>query len=123
MADLKELGKDTLYKIGRILLAHRYYLNDKGEKRSRYKGIHIEGHADIRQISTPQYPSNWELSTARAIAVLKYFLEQFDDFKKEPELLSAAGYGEHHPVPGYSMLDYDINRRIELVLEYNVGEE
>ena len=129
MADLKELGKETLDEVGKIFLAHRYYLNDKEKKRSRYKGIHIEGHADIQPISTPQYPSNWELSTARAIAVLKYFLEEFeyseqyDDFKNEPELLSAAGYGEHHPVPGHPEEKFDIHRRIEIVLEYNVGEE
>jgi len=128
MADLKKIGEETLDEVGKIFLTHRYYFDDKGEKRSRYKGIHIEGHADIRQISTPQYPSNWELSTARAIAVLKYFLEEFkykeqyDDFEKEPELLSAAGYGEHHPVPEHPERDFDIHRRIEIVLEYNVGE-
>jgi len=120
MADLKEPGKKTLEKVGGIFLDNRYYLDDKRRKRSRYKGIHIEGHADIRPISTPQYPSNWELSTARAIAVLKFFLEQFGDL--EPELLSAAGYGEHHPVQGHEE-EFDIHRRIELVLEYNVGEE
>jgi len=125
MADLKEPGKEALDKVGRIFLdtKYRYYSDDKGNKLPRYKGIHIEGHADIRPISTPEYPSNWELSTARAIAVLKFFLERFDEFRKEPELLSAAGYGEHHPVPEHPEEEFDIHRRIELVLEYNVGEE
>jgi len=57
--------------------------------------VRIEGHTDDRQINTPQYPSNWELSTARAVNVLKYLIEEkgFDKNK-----ISAVGYGEYHPI-------------------------
>lgn len=121
-ANLKRKGEKTLTKVGQIFLKHRYYSDEKGKRRKLYKGIHIEGHADIRPISTPKYKSNWELSTARAIEVLKFFLNKFNAFKEKPKLLSAVGYGPYHPVPGHSLEEYDIHRRIEIVLEYAMGE-
>ncbi len=55
----------------------------------------IEGHTDNLPIKTPQFSSNWELSTARATTVLLYFIKEHGI---PPERLSAAGYGEYKAV-------------------------
>jgi chemotaxis protein MotB len=75
--------------------------------------LQIDGHTDARPISSPQFPSNWELSTARASAVVKYLVTR----GVEPDRLVAAGYGEFQPVdPGNTEEAYQKNRRIELKL-------
>ena len=75
--------------------------------------IQVEGHTDKRPIQTLQFPSNWELSTARANSVLKILLQ--NGFA--PNRLSAAGYGEFYPITlGETEKDYRQNRRIELKL-------
>ena len=75
--------------------------------------IQVEGHTDKRPIQTVQFPSNWELSTARANSVLKFLLKSGFD----PNRLSAAGYGEFYPITlGETDKDYRQNRRIELKL-------
>ena len=57
--------------------------------------IRIEGHTDNVPIHTARFPSNWELSTARAISVVRYFREKG---YFEPEEMQAMGYGEHKPI-------------------------
>ena len=75
--------------------------------------IQVEGHTDKRPINTAQFPSNWELSTARANSVLKLLL----DIGFSPKRLAAAGYGEFYPISeGETKDDYQQNRRIELKL-------
>jgi len=75
--------------------------------------IQVEGHTDKNPINTLQFPSNWELSTARANTVLKLLL----NIGFEPKRLSAAGYGEFYPITeGESPIDFQQNRRIELKL-------
>ena len=75
--------------------------------------IQVEGHTDKRPINTQQFPSNWELSSARANSVLKLLLE----IGFAPKRLAAAGYGEFYPISdGESKEDYQQNRRIELKL-------
>ncbi|HVM77484.1 MAG TPA: peptidoglycan -binding protein [Stellaceae bacterium] len=75
--------------------------------------LRVDGHTDKRPISTPQFPSNWELSTARAIAVTKYLISQ----GIPPSRLAAAGFGEFQPIdPGEGEDAYRKNRRIEFKL-------
>jgi chemotaxis protein MotB len=75
--------------------------------------LRVDGHTDKRPISTPQFPSNWELSTERAISVVRYLAEQ----GIPPNRLAAAGFGEFQPVDrGDSEEAYRRNRRIELKL-------
>ncbi len=75
--------------------------------------IMVEGHTDKRPISTSKYPSNWQLSTARANSVLQLLLE----LGFSPNRLAAAGYGEFYPISdGDTDIDYQQNRRIELKL-------
>jgi len=73
----------------------------------------IEGYTDDRPINTPQFPSNWELSAARAINVVRFFTTQ----KIDPARLSAVGYGQYHPVvPNDSEANRQENRRINIVI-------
>lgn len=75
--------------------------------------LQVEGHTDKRPINTPQFPSNWELSTARAQSIVYYLIDQ----GIPPERLAAVGYGEHQPIAtGDSAEALARNRRIELRL-------
>ena len=82
--------------------------------------VRIEGHTDNVPIATRRFPSNWELSTARAVQVLKYFITAG---KIEPRRLSAVGYGEAKPVsPNNTPENRAKNRRVEIVLVTEDGE-
>jgi chemotaxis protein MotB len=73
--------------------------------------LQIDGHTDRVPISTAKFPSNWELSHARALEVVKFFIQQGVPADK----LSANGYGEYQPISlGSSPEDLKLNRRIEL---------
>jgi len=73
--------------------------------------LQIDGHTDKVPISTSQFPSNWELSHARALEVVKFFIGQ----GIPADRLSANGYGEYQPInTGDSREDLKQNRRIEL---------
>ena len=75
--------------------------------------LQVNGHTDIRPIASPQFPSNWELSTARAIAVVRYLIKR----GVPPQRLVAAGYGEFQPLErGIDEASLQRNRRIELKL-------
>jgi chemotaxis protein MotB len=58
--------------------------------------VTVEGHTDNRPIHTSAYPSNWELSTARAASVVRFLLEQSSAL--DPSSYSAVGYGEYQPL-------------------------
>jgi len=89
-------------------------LNDVlGALASYSNRMRVEGHTDNVPISSAAFLSNWELSTARATNVLQYLMKQ--DF--EPEQLSAAGYGEYHPVADNDSEEgRRKNRRVDIVL-------
>jgi chemotaxis protein MotB len=75
--------------------------------------VRIEGHSDDLPIKTAQFPSNWELSTARAVNVLRYFLETGTISSQR---LSAVGFGEFQPmVPNDSPEHRAQNRRVEII--------
>ena len=73
----------------------------------------IEGHTDNLPIHTSKFPSNWELSTARAVNVLRYFTEK----EKVPmQRLSAVGFGEFQPIFANDRPEHRAkNRRVEIV--------
>ncbi len=84
----------------------------KSLKNSKAK-IRVEGHTDSLPISNARYPSNWELSTARASAVLIKFVE----LGISPERLSAAGYGGFQPVASNETYEGRMqNRRVDVVV-------
>jgi len=75
--------------------------------------LRIDGHTDNRPIATAQFPSNWELSSARAIAVVQHLIAK----GVNPRRLIAAGFGEHQPIDTTDTDDArSRNRRIELKL-------
>lgn len=88
----------------------RLALAIKGSPRT----MRIEGHTDNLPIATVQFPSNWELSAARAITVTRYFITKYNI---DPRRLSATGFGEYRPVASNS-LDEDRrkNRRVDIVI-------
>ena len=76
--------------------------------------IRIEGHTDNLPIKTDKFPSNWELSTARATNIIKYLVEKQ---KMNPTRLSAAGYGEYMPISGNGTeIERATNRRVDIVV-------
>ena len=75
--------------------------------------LQVDGHTDSRPIQTARFPSNWELSSARAISVVNFLIA----LGIPPEHLSAAGYGEFQPLDAREdEIAYRRNRRIELKL-------
>jgi chemotaxis protein MotB len=90
-------------------------LNDVVTSLASYSNsVRIEGHTDNIPISSAAFPSNWELSTARATNVLQYLTKQ-EDF--DPTRISAAGYGEYRPVADNGDEDgRGKNRRVDIVL-------
>ncbi|MDA3875937.1 MAG: OmpA family protein [Halothiobacillus sp.] len=76
--------------------------------------ISVQGHTDDRPIHTLQYPSNWELSAARAASVVQQLISQ----GVQPGRLSAVGYADTHPlVPNTTSTERAENRRVDLELQ------
>jgi chemotaxis protein MotB len=100
-ARLTDGGKALLNRVARIV---------KPLKRS----IRVEGHTDNRPIATDDYPSNWELSTARAVSVVKYLVHQAGI---APQYFAAAGYGDSKPrATNDTESNMSKNRRVEIIL-------
>jgi chemotaxis protein MotB len=75
--------------------------------------IHVEGHTDNRPIRTSSYPSNWELSAARAATVVHLFTNQGIDAQR----LQIIGLGEHHPIATNDTVEgRNTNRRVRIVV-------
>lgn len=78
--------------------------------------IRVEGHTDNIPIKTPQFPSNWELSTARAAQIVRYFIERH---AMSPDRFSVGGYAEFRPIASNETLEgRSKNRRVDLILMY-----
>lgn len=95
-------------------------LDEIGDIIKRRFSIHyisIEGHSDSDAISTPQFPSNWELSSARASAVIRYLIEK-NDFN--PKIFSAVGLADTIPLAkNDTTFNKAKNRRVEIVILKN----
>ncbi|MEW6764448.1 MAG: OmpA family protein [Pseudomonadota bacterium] len=105
-ANLSEAGLPLLDRIAEALKSNRY-------------GISIEGHTDSIPIRNVRFPSNWELSAARAAIVLRYFIAR----GIPPERMRAIGYADTRPVvPNDTPESRARNRRVELVLHVNPGQ-
>ncbi len=76
--------------------------------------VRVEGHTDDNPIQTNVYPSNWELSSARATAVVRYYTE---NHSIPPDRISALGYGEFRPIAANNSLENRArNRRVDVVI-------
>jgi chemotaxis protein MotB len=79
--------------------------------------VRVEGNTDNLPISTGRYPSNWELSLARAVHVVQYLASEGEI---SPERLSAAGYADTHPKAANDNLqNRQLNRRVDIVLTFS----
>jgi len=114
---LFESGQATLSPIGQQLLVK---LGEQIKKVQSEFTIRVEGHTDDIPIATAQFPSNWELSAARAIQVVKLFREIGIDDKK----LEAIGYADTRPIapnrgPAKEVLaeNMSLNRRVMIRIE------
>lgn len=100
---IRDDGKAALQKVAKVL-------NEEVPSSS----VAIEGHTDTDPIKHSGWKSNWELSSARALSVLHYFI---DECRLEPVRLSANGYGEFRPVaPNDTVEGKKKNRRVEIVI-------
>lgn len=80
----------------------------------------VEGHTDSRRINTEKFPSNWELSGARAASVVRYFLEENNNLSKR---VSIAGYAATRPVAVNSTVEgRQKNRRVNIVILKSIEE-
>lgn len=101
-AELKSNAKEILSQISDIL-----------KKSNIDNEINISGHTDNVPIHTPQFPSNWELSTYRATNVLRYLIEE----GLPPEKMSASGYGQYRPIASNkTKKGRSRNRRMEILI-------
>ena len=99
-ADISDEALPLLQKVGAIISKTDYL-------------IRIEGHTDDLPIHTERYPSNWELSTARAVNVLRYFIKNHNI---DPRRLAAEGFSEFHPlVANETPENRGKNRRVEII--------
>ena len=100
-ARITEQGTRLLQRIGAVI-------------KPMGRRIRVEGHTDDLPIATRRYPSNWELSAARAVEVVRFFSERAGI---APTLLSAAGYGSFKPkVSNDTEANRTANRRVEIIL-------
>lgn len=107
-AELGEEGRQELDKLADLLLDVSSRIPDDVDWILR-----IDGHTDMLPINTQRFPSNWELSTARAVAVVRYLATEGVPERR----MAAAGFGEFFPVAdGTSPEALQRNRRIELKL-------
>lgn len=100
-ADLKPEAKVLLDRLAQLFAKLPYQIS-------------VEGHTDSRPIHTVEFPSNWELSAARAARVVRYFTEVH---RLDPGRFAAVGYGEFRPlVPNDSEKNMALNRRVVMVI-------
>ena len=107
-AELGAAGQEQLGKLAKTLIE----ISGKIPKDLPWI-LRVDGHTDIAPIHTPEFPSNWELSTARAVSVVQFLVAQ----GIPPERLGATGFGEFQPLDLERTDDaFRRNRRIELKL-------
>lgn len=98
-------ARRLLDKVG-VLICKKFVLHS----------MRIEGHTDSQPMRSERYPSNWELSSARACSVVRYMISRF---KFSPNLFTAIGYADTRPVEtAYSTKDPK-NRRVEILILKN----
>ncbi len=105
-AELSKNAEKGLETIGKLIV-----------QKFAMHAIKVEGHTDSVPISGGKYPSNWELSSARASSIVRYLINKF---KILPDLMSAVGYADTRPVETGKNADITKNRRVEIVVQRNL---
>lgn len=104
-ADLNSKARKLLDKVG-VLICKKFVLHS----------MRIEGHTDSQPIFSDKFPSNWELSAARASSVIRYMISRF---KFNPSLFSAVGYADTRPLENARSSNDPLNRRVEILILKN----
>jgi chemotaxis protein MotB len=104
-AYLDSKAKKLLDKVG-VLICKKFVLH----------AMRVEGHTDNNPINSTKYPSNWELSSARACAVVRYLISRFGF---NPSLFSAIGYADTRPLEKSFSPKDPKNRRVEILILKN----
>src|SRR5574344_1796269 len=105
-AELQPSAKKKLDKIG-VIISKKFILHN----------MRVEGHTDNSPIKSSQYPSNWELSSARSSSVVRYFIQRFNFF---PSLFTVIGFADTRPlVKNSSDSNKTKNRRVEIIILRN----
>ena len=100
-ANIRDEGTEVLDKVATVL-------------KEMPNNVMVEGHTDNWPIETDEFPSNWELSTARATEVIKFLIEGPGI---DPNRLSAAGYSKYRPLKANDTPENRaLNRRVEVVI-------
>lgn len=103
--EVREDAKVILRKVADIFIEYEDYISR----------IYIEGHTDNIPIHNAEFDSNWDLSTHRAVSVIKFLISSTGI---EPGKYTAAGYGEYHPIATNSTPEGRAkNRRVDFVIE------
>lgn len=106
-ATLSLKARELLKKISNVLASYE-------------NPIHVEGYTDNVPIETLQFPSNWELSSARASAVVRLLISE----KVGPKRLAAVGYGEHHPIADNKSDEGRAkNRRVAIIISKTIPKK
>ena len=116
-----QLPQDILFQSGSATLGAegRSVISQVGSVLADFddRRFQVEGHTDDVPISTERFPSNWELSSARALAVVRLLTAQ----GVAPENVSGAAFGEHQPrASNDDRASRALNRRIEIVMLPNL---
>jgi len=105
-AALSEKAKGILDKVG-VLICQKFVMHN----------MRVEGHTDNKPIASVVYPSNWELSSARACSIVRYLIDRFKFF---PSLFTAVGYADTRPVDTNETISGAMkNRRVEILILKN----
>lgn len=104
-ASLDNSARKLLDKVG-VLICKKFILHQ----------MIIEGHTDSFVMNSPQYPSNWELSSARACSVVRYLIKRF---QFASSLFTATGYADTRPLESAISPKDPINRRVEILILKN----
>ena len=109
------LRESLLYRSGSADIVHKDVLRQLGEKlKIATAPIRVEGHTDTIPVANRSFPSNWELSTRRAVNVVKFLT---DECGIDPKNLSAAGYADSRPVASNSHPEgRALNRRVNIII-------
>lgn len=104
-ADIRPEAQSIMFQISEAMVQYS----------SRINMIRIEGHTDNIPIHTREFPSNWDLSSTRAVNVLRYVIENHN---YPVDKISAVGYGEYHPFATNETEEgRSLNRRVDFVID------
>lgn len=110
-AELREEATAMLSQLSGVLKAEDFV----------YEKVLVEGHTDSLSVGSDLYPTTWALSSARAVSVLRYFVEEMG---LDPFRISAAGYGEYHPIATNTTDEGRAqNRRVDIIIRAGEDDE